>query len=64
MARILRTSARPNRSIMHECRDARGKRVQRKGRVGRLCTTCQTYIVYVFDNTPKPKRRDRRRRYG
>jgi len=64
MPRVIRTSVRPNKKIVHTCRDTRGKKVQREGTVGQRCTACDTHIVYVWDNTPKPKPKNRRRRYG
>ncbi len=53
MPRVLRTSVLPHLPVIHECRDARGRRVQREGRSNTTCTICNTTIVYVFDNTPK-----------
>ena len=64
MSRVIRTSIRPNKSVLHPCRDAQGKKVQRKAMVGKRCTKCDTHIVYVWDNTPKPKPKNRRHRYG
>lgn len=64
MPRVMRTSVRPGRKVEHECRDSRGRRVKKKGLVNRLCSVCDTYIVYVWDNTPKPKSRTRRIRHG
>lgn len=57
MARVLRTNILPKQSVLHECRDARGKRVQRHGLSGTRCPACGTHLVYVFDNTPKKPRR-------
>lgn len=52
MPRVLRTTIRPFKPVMHLCRDARGKRVQREGLSNTRCRNCDTQIVYVFDNTP------------
>lgn len=64
MPRVIRTSVRPNRKVVHECRDAQGRRIEKPGVVNRLCACCDTYIVYVWDNTPKPQRDKRKIRNG
>ncbi len=53
MARVLRTKIRPFRQVLHECRDARGRRVEKTALSNTRCRDCGTQIVYVWDNTPK-----------
>lgn len=52
MARVLRTKVRPFQKVLHECRDARGRRVEKTAPSNTRCPDCGTQIVYVWDNTP------------
>jgi len=63
MPRVLRTSVRPFRKVLHSCRDARGRRVERLGTVNTLCRHCNTQIVYVWDNTPKKLKKRRKNKW-
>lgn len=60
MPRVLRTSIRPGKLVIHECKDKRGRRRVKASKCNTLCRACDTQIVYVFDNTPKADNKKRR----
>lgn len=61
MARVLRTSIRPRKKVLHVCRDERGRRVQKYAQSNSVCPRCGTYIVYVWSNEQKKKLKTKRR---
>ena len=64
MARVLRTSIRPRKKVLHQCRDRQGRRVNGYANSNTVCPKCGTYIVYVWDNEPTKVLKTKRRYRG
>jgi hypothetical protein len=57
MPRVHRTTEPAGTLVEHMCRGTDGRPALGMAPSDSRCVKCDTYIVYVFDNTPKEKKR-------